>query len=225
MKISQFNKRWHSPTNVFMHLDKLTQQIGSEVLEKSPKYQKAREARIAMIMAFVLSRIRNISTYLRLPLNEPPDVYLMQPNTGTMDIATVELTSYRPSNESLLEQLKRKKLKQPYPKEYILLVDLLTEDKVDYEAINDYAVENHLPFPIWSLRNVQQLPDTIAEVVIMNPKVSIFSVNVGEEAYYFREKYKALAVVFSKRVSKIENVRSEKMTTDCNIAPWENLED
>lgn len=130
MKTSQFNKRWHSPTNVYMHLDKLSQQVGSDKLERSPKYQKAREARIAMIMAFVLSRIRNISTYLRLPRNEPPDVYFMQPNNGTMDITTTELTSYRPSSESLLEQLKRKKLKQEYTSEYILLVELLTQANV-----------------------------------------------------------------------------------------------
>lgn len=91
--------------------------------------------------------------------------------------------------------------------------------------MNDYAVKKELSFPVWSLRKIQQSPDTIAEVVIMNPKVSKFTVNVGEEAYYFKEKYKACPVVFSRRVSRIEDVRSEKMSTNCNIAPWEDIEE
>jgi hypothetical protein len=225
MKPTQFNKRWHSPVNVYMHVQKLTEKIGSDALEKRPHHKRAREARIAGIMAFVLTRIRKLPTVLRLPLHDPPDAYLMQPNSGTMDITTVEITSYRPSKESMLEQLIRTKLHASLSSEYILLVELLTEDKVDYQEVNDYAVKNNVPFPIWSLRKIQQSPDTIAEIVIMNPEVSKFTVNVGEEAHYFSEKYKIPHVVFTKKVSKPEDVREESNLEECNIAPWESLED
>lgn len=229
MKPTQFNKRWHSPNNVFMHLDRLTRVIGSDMLEKSPKHKRAREARIAAVMAYVLTRIRNLPTVIRLPLNDPPDVYLMQSNRGTMDITTVELTSYRNlSQESLLDQLIRNKIGLGYKKysgEYILLVELFTEENVDYETINKYAAENKINFPIWSLRKVQQSPDTIAEVVVMNPKVSKFWVNVGEEAFYFKGRYNIPHVVFSKQVFKPEDIRSENLDEECNIAPWEELED
>ncbi len=117
--ISQYNKRWHSPTNVYMHIQKLAKDVGSEAINKSPQYQKVREARISAIMAFILSRMRNLPTFLRFPLKDPPDVYFMQPNDGTMDIVTVEITSYRESEESLLEQLKRTKLNQTYLYKYM----------------------------------------------------------------------------------------------------------
>lgn len=229
MKSTQFNKRWHSPVNVFMHLDKLTKAVGIETLEKGPRYKRAREARIAAIMAFVLTRLRNLPTVIRLPLNDPPDAYLLQPNGATMDITTVELTSYRNlSNETLLEQLIRNKINpkfQKYSSEYILLVELLTDNGVDYQAINDYAVENNIKFPIWALRKIQQTPDTIAELVIMNPSVSKLTINVGEEAYYFSRKHKIAHVVFTKKVHKPEDVRSEHLSDDLQIKPWEDLED
>lgn len=120
--IKQYNKRWHSPTNVYMHIQKLAKDVGLEAINKSPKYKRVREARIGAVIAFVLSRMRSLPTFLRLPLNDPPDIYLMQPNAGTMDIITVEMTSYRESEESLLEQLKRTKFNQTYPTEYMLLI-------------------------------------------------------------------------------------------------------
>ena len=117
--ISQFNKRWHSPTNVYIHIQKLAEDVGFEAINKNPQYQKVREARISAVMAFILSRMRNLPTFLRFPLKDPPDVYFMQPNAGTIDIITTEITSYRESKESLLEQLKRTKLNKTYPYEYM----------------------------------------------------------------------------------------------------------
>ena len=227
--MNQSNKRWHSPINVFMHLDKLTKEVGNEAVEKTTKYQRVREARIAAILAFVLSQQRELPTFIRLPLSDPPDALLMQPRseTGTMDLANVEITSYRHfSKESLLEQLKRKKINpnSPYTREYVLLVELLTDKEPDFESINKFTTEHKIPFSIWVLRNVQQSPDTIAEVVIINPKVSKFLVNIGEEAYYYTNKYKVPQVIFSKRTGKLENVRVEKHADECNIAPWEDLQ-
>ncbi len=225
MKNSQFNKRWHSPTNVFMHLDELAVSIGQDKLEKNPRYQKAREARIAAVIAFVLSNFRNLPTYIRLPLDEPPDILLMQPNSGTMDITQVELTTYRSSPELLLDQLIRTKLQQNFPATYILLVHLLTEDGVDYQAINKYLREQDIYFPVWSLREFQSSPDTIAEVVIFNPDLQKIQINVGQEAFEYRNKYKeSSGIAFPKRVANIKDVRSESKDDECKIPPWESLE-
>ena len=225
MLATQYNKRWHSPTNVYGHLHKLTEEVGSDAVENRPQYKRAREARIAAIMAFVLTRIRNLPTVLRLPLHDPPDAYLMQPNSGTMDIITVEITSYRSSKESLLEQLERTKFNHSYSEEYILLTELFTEDKVDYEEINKYAIDQSIPFKIWSLKKIQDSPDTIAEVVILNPTIMKFTINIGEEAYYFKEKYKIPQVIFSKRAYKTEDIKSIPDADGCYICPWEELED
>jgi len=106
MILAQFNKRWHSPVNVYMHLNRLKEKIGNQSLESSPNWKRAREARIAAVMAFVITQIRDLPTFIRLPLHDPPDVYLMQPNGPDMGIITVELTSYRSrAKETLLDQL------------------------------------------------------------------------------------------------------------------------
>lgn len=149
--ISQYNKRWHSPTNVYMHIQKLVKDVGFEAINKNPLYQKVREARIGVVMAFILSQMRGLPTFLRFPLKDPPDVYLMQPNDGTMDIVTVEITSYRESEESLLEQLKRTKLSQTYSYEYTLLVELLIKTKVGYDDIFKYKIEHKIDWPVWFL--------------------------------------------------------------------------
>jgi hypothetical protein len=225
MKATQFNKRWHSPINVYGHIRKLTENIGSAAIEKKPQYKRVREARIAAIMAFVLTRIRNLPTVLRLPLHDPPDAYLMQPNSGTMDIITVEITSYRNSKESLLEQLDRTKFNYSYSQEYILLIELFTEDKVNYEEIYKYRIDHNIPFAIWSLKKIQDSPDTIAKVVVINPMIMEFTVNIGQEAYYFNEKYKIPQVIFSKKAYKPEDIKTIPDIEKCNIAPWEELED
>ena len=228
MTLSQFNKRWHSPVNVYMHLDKLKEKIGRQSIENSPYWKRTREARIAAVIAFVLSRIRGLPTFIRLPLHDPPDAYLMQPNSGSMEIITVELTSYRSgAKETLLEQLARTKIKEyeTLSSEYILAVELLTEDGVDYQAINNYAVKVKALFQIWSFRKIQDSPDTIAEVIVMNPEVSRFTVNVGEEANYYNDRYTVSPIIFSKKVTKPEDVRTETTNENCNVAPWEDLED
>lgn len=226
MNKTQFNKRWHSPANAYKHLEELKESIGLDEIEKRPQHKRAREIRIAMILCFVLSRIRNLPTFFRLPKNDPPDAYLMQPNNGTMDITTVELTSYRQSKETLLEQLIRtKKLGTKYSSEYLMLVHLFTEDGVDYEAINDYAVKNDIKYPIWTLRQTESSPNTVAEIVIINPSISKFLVNIGEEAFHFKQRYNVPHVVFSKQASSPEDVRNESSDEECNILPWEQLED
>jgi hypothetical protein len=228
MILTQFNKRWFSPTYIFKHLDRLYNTVGLKTVDSSPLYGRAREARIAAIMAFVITRIRNIPALVRLPKSDPPDCYLMQPRQGTMDITTVEITSYRSSKETLLDQLIRKKLNDKYlsaySKECVLMVELFTEDKVDYEAINNYCLNKQTTVPIWCLRKVQQTPDTIAEVITINPKIEKFKINVGKEAYYFNETYKIPSSVISKKAFNVGEIKSE-IIGEYDIPPWENLED
>ena len=223
--INQYNKRWHSPTNVYMHLQELVKIYGFNLINKSPQYKRVREARIGAIMAFVVSRIRNLPTFLRLPLNDPPDLYLMQPNSGTMDIITVEITSYRESEEPLLEQLKRTKFNQKYLYELTLLVELLTRTVIDYESMLKYKLKHNIDMPIWLLSKIQDFPDTIGEVITIDTDINKFNINIGEEAYCYNKKFGSTAVIFSKRAFKLDDVRKESIQEECRIPPWENLED
>jgi hypothetical protein len=226
MSIAEFSKTWHSPTNVLFHLDELSKNLEDpEALESSPHYQKPREARTAAILAFVLSKQNNRATFIRLPKTDPPDAYLFQNDNGKMAVAPIELTSHYPSGQSLLEKLKEKKLKQQYPKELILVIELFTEDGVDYEAISQYAKDQKIEFRIWTLRKVQQKPNTIAEVVIIHPRISKFLVDIGEAAHNFKEKYNAPPIVFTQKTSHSKGTRTERMIEPYTTHPWENLQD
>ena len=102
-------------------------------------------------------------------------------------------------NNQHAQKLKNKTLSD----ECMLAVELLTEEGVDYLAIYDYTTSVKAPFTIWLILKVQESPDTIAEIVIMNPKIIKFEENIGKEASNFKDKYNVPAVVYSKKTFKI----------------------
>lgn len=221
-------KIWHSPLNVYWHIQKLTEKVGAEAIENRSDYQGVREARIGAVMALVMFQRMGKPTYIQLYKPDPPDVILMQPSKdfkGQLDIILVEMTSFvRGRKESLLEQLKRTKAKpgiHTLSEEYILAVNVGVGLDVDYKPIRDYLNENKTPFPVWAVQQVASYPDTIAKVVMINPELREMNVNVGESAYLLRES-KWPDVLHTRRVAKRELVRLERAEKFYQ-APWETI--
>lgn len=221
------NKIWHSPLNVYWHIQKLTEKVGTEAIEKERKYQPVREARIGAVMALAMFREMDKPTYLQLYKPDPPDVILMQPSKakkGQLDITLVEITSYiRKPQETLLEQLKRSKIKPgvPYLSEnYILVVNIGIGLKVDCTPLREYLNENKklFPYPIWTFQQISRHPDTIGRVVIVNPETITMDVNIGESAYLWK-KAKLPDLLNTKRVANPKLVRFEESKVN-NSAPW-----
>src|SRR3989344_4569353 len=158
---------WHSPLNVYWHVQKLVNELGGEDLKKHPKYKQMRESQIASVIALILFRMRNIPAYIQLYKPDPPDALIMQQSRlhkGQLDISTLEITQYKGGTESLLEQLERTKIKpgikslSPF---YILVVDLwpgLIVDQPELARLNKYLMENNTLFPVWLVQEVQVLP-------------------------------------------------------------------
>jgi len=224
------SKIWHSPLNVYWHIQKLTEKVGAEAVEKERKYQAVREARIGAVMALMMFKRMNKPTYVQLYKPDPPDVILMQPSKlikGQLDITLVEVTSYikRPK-ESLLDQLKRSKIKPgiPYLSEnYILVINVGIGLEIDYEPWRDYLNENKnlFPYPIWTFQQISNYPDTIARVVIVNPKIITMDVNIGESAFLWK-KSKMPDVLNTRRVANPDLVRFEK-SEKCYLTPWDTI--
>ena len=228
MVMTNFNKRWHTPLDVFKHYQKLVADVGFEGIEKKPEYQRVRDARSAAYFALVQSRMKEKPTFLRIPKQDPPDAYIMQPSPPDFDAAPVECTEYKSgSTETLLDQLIRsKKLSSKYSQEYCLLISIYENIDEQYKAVHEYASTNHVPFTIATLQVVQWSPDTIVRVVLLHPFFSQeHTINVGEEAFHFREKYGVPNTVISKRAGSLERVRTQKSETVITVAPWEDLED
>jgi hypothetical protein len=187
---------WHSPLNVYWWENKLREKIGSEVIKRKSKYQKVREARVAAIVALAMYKIRDIPAYIQIPKIDPPDAYIFQESKeikGQADISTLEITTYYDdSKETLLQQLKRKKVPptyKTYSDEYILVVEIGVRNppiNVDYDELRNYLNNVNVRFPVWTVRDISHSGDTIAEVVIVNPKTHKIVVNVGEAAHIFK---------------------------------------
>lgn len=201
-------KIWHSPLNVYRWESRLIKEVGLEAIKKKGKYQKVREARIAAIVALAMYKLRDIPAYVQLPEDDPPDAYILQESKkkkGQADISTLEITTYyNDSRETLLEQLKRKKVPtthETYSDEYILVVELGVRNppiEIDYEELRSYLNSVGVKFPIWTIRDVSSRGNTIAEVVIVNPNTHKLTINVGEAAYIFKTK-KLNDVLFTKQ--------------------------
>lgn len=227
MEIGRTGNIWYSPNNVYKHLGRLAKEVGKEAIEKEGRYKRVREARIAAVVALALYQKTKKPTYVQLPPNDPPDAYLMQQsikNKGQLDITTIEITSYRDINkETLLDQLIRTKVGGPpkYSNEYLLIVELLTKEGIDYDAIRQYLNDNNIKFPIWTLYGKTLDGSTTAELVIVNPSTHYMEINIGEAAFNLQQK-KIIEVIFTKRTANKNNARVEPMGT-YELPPWEGL--
>ncbi len=222
-------KIWHSPLNVYWHIQKLTEKLGQNGLEKHGRYKIIRESQIAAVIALVMFRLRNIPAYIQMYKPDPPDALVMQPsrtNKGQLDISTLEITQYRAkTDESLFDQLKRTKIgpkNNTLSSFYILVVDLWPSVEIsdeEYQKMKDYLNKNKTPYPVWVIQEIEKYPDTIAELTIVNPEFHKISVNIGETAHIY-EQLGAPDVVRIIRVGNSNLVRTEKAEKFYK-APWE----
>lgn len=221
------NNTWHSPLNVYWHVQKLTDKIGAKAIEKEGAYQGIREARIGAVLALAMFDRLGKPTYLQLYKPDPPDlIFMQQGKNGQREITQVEITSYViRSKESLLEQLRRTKTPPGitlFSENYILLVNVGVGLEVDYEPIRDYLNQNKkIRFPVWTLQEISSYPDTIAKLVIVNPQISELEINIGEVAHRFGE-LDLPGVIHSKRVANRKFVRAEPSEPTFE-APWETV--
>lgn len=227
MEIRRTGNIWHSPYNVYKHLGRLAKQVGQEAIEKEGKYKPVREARIAAVTALVISQRTKKPAYVQLPPKDPPDAYLMRQSLkkkGQLDITTLEITSYRANrNETLLDQLKRTKASniQKYSDEYVLVVELLSKEDIDYEAIRDYLNNIIIKFPVWTLYGKTVDGSTTAEFTIVNPKIWQTEINIGEAAFKLKQEG-MLDVIFIRRAGNEKRVRTEP-AGNYELPPWEGL--
>lgn len=227
MEIRRTGNIWHSPYNVYKHLGRLAKQVGQEAIEKEGKYKPVREARIAAVAALVISQRTKKPAYVQLPPKDPPDAYLMQQSLkkkGQLDITTLEITSYRANrNETLLDQLKRTKASgiQKYSDEYVLVVELLSKEGIDYGAIRDYLNNINIRFPVWTLYGKTVDGNTTAEFTIVNPKIWQTEINIGEAAFKLKQDG-ILDVIFIRRAGNEKRVRTEP-AGNYELPPWEGL--
>lgn len=216
---------YYSPIKPFAYHYKLLSIMGAIELDK--QFKALREAKSLAISALALYSTTNNPTFINLSEDDPPDGYIMRhskENRGTLEILKVEITHFfNNNNETLFEQLKRTKVPERpiHGADYLILVELRTTDAINYEEIRDYLNSINNPFPVWTIKPLQITPDTIAEIVIINPEIHTIIINAGEAAYNWQQN-KLPNDIDIKRVAKVEDVRFEKLETKLNIKPkWE----
>lgn len=220
---------WHSPLNVYWHIQQLTKRVGPEAIEsKNPFYNMVREARLGAVISLVMFSRMGKPTYLQLHRPDPPDIIIMQPSkisVGTRDITQVEITTYLNTREPLLDQLKRKKIPPGRPvlsENYILLVNVGIGAVIDPNPIKTYLNENKNVFPVWLLQEKSARPDTMAKLTMIHPEeIYEIEINVGKAAHDF-QKLGYPDVIRSKRASSVKFVRAEPTGKNYD-APWETI--
>jgi hypothetical protein len=229
----QIGEIWFSPLGIYKHLNRLSKKIGVQAIEKSGKLKPVREARITAITGLAMFIMRKeYPTYVQLSVSEdsPFDSYICQRSPdqrGTLLISNIQVTSYRTgSKEDFLTQLKRTKVPQGYskfPEECVVVVDLLTRKPFSDEElaeITKYLNENKTPFPVWTFRAISMSPDTIGEMIILNPELRVFpAINFGKVAYRFKE----LGYPDAVRIQWVANesqLREDEHTGVISEPPW-----
>lgn len=201
------------------------------MIEGSGQLKPVREARIAAITALAIYQMTGKPAYVQLCKDDPPDAYIGQKSLivpGQLDVSTIEITSFRENpREDFLTQIKRTKIPpnyQKYSKNYVLVVDLLTRNPIDEIGINTYLNEVKVPFPILTFKALSISPDTIGEMVILNPNISRFTINFGEVAY----KMKKSGTPESFKITWIKSpdqLRDDQHTGTYSLPPWDpNIE-
>lgn len=220
---------WHSPGNVYWHVGELIKKTGAATVESEGAYQKVREARTGAVLALALLRMTGEPTYVQLSKREPPDVFIMQLSQrvkGQMDVMSIEITTYaRTPSESLLDQLKRTKLKPGIPvltEEEALLVNIGVGLDVDYEELNDYLNAERVPCQVVTIQEVSNYPDTVARVVFVNPELQMTDINIGEVAARASSSSTDMDVLVVRRVGSTDAVRAER-SSKILLAPWETV--
>jgi len=221
-------KIWYSPLNVYWHLQKLQQKVAPEYIEKRREYQIVREARIGAVTALAMFELTGKPAYIQLYKPDPPDVLVLQPSNkikGQMDISLLEITTYvGQPKDTLLEQLKRTKCPpnfHKYSERYVIVVNVGIGLEAQFEPIRKYLNENKTPFPVWTLQQISNYPDTLAELVIINPETKRIKVNVGEAVHIYEEAGLP-DVLHIRQTANPDNVRSEPAGKFYK-APWETI--
>lgn len=200
IKDKEMGEIWFSPLGVYKHIVRLTKKVGANAIEKTGKLKPVREARITAITALAMFIMGNENpTYVQLSASEdsPFDSYVCQRSLekrGTLLISNIQVTSYREgASEDFLTQLQRTKTPRGYNKyldKCVVVVDLLTKNPINSDEqvkITKYLNDNKTPFPVWTFRAISIRPDTIGEMVILNPNRRSFTINFGKVAYRFKE--------------------------------------
>lgn len=218
---------WFSPYGIYKHHYRLAKILGLEAIEKVGKLKPVREARITAITALAMYKMTGKPAFVQLCASDPPDAFIMQRSTevrGQIDVSTIEVTSYREgSKEDFLAQIKRTKVPPEYSiysEHYVLVVDLLTKNSIDEEPINRYLNSVNVPFPIWTFRVLSLTPDTIGEMVILNPVIKRFVINFGEVA--FRLKNMGMPdAIRTIQVKSPDQLKEDEHSGQITEPPWD----
>ncbi len=204
----------------------LEKQVGWESIVNDRRYQVVREAKIGMILALSLYDMQGIPAFVQLVKDDPPDVRIAQfplEDPGTINVINVEITTYSGKNqETLLEQLKRTKVPENYHKygdEYILVIEIQTEQVIDYDEVSEYLLQNKVPFPVWALKPIQHTPSTIGEVITLTPKLKKYLVDFGKLGYSQKEK-KIPPTIKTQRAGRVDKAGMVPSESKYLHPPW-----
>lgn len=219
---------WYSPPKVYWYIQQLNKK-GEKM--NNLLSQQVEEIRLASVTALAMFAFNGMPAFVQLHKPDPPDAIVMQttiPADGIAHISLLEITTYAGNpQETLLERLQRKKVPidiKTLSPEYVLVINLGIGFNIDYElkSIRDYVNKKGVDFPIWIIQEKTTIPDSIAEVILIDKNIRRLHLNIGEIAYKYK-KQKIFGVIETKKPTSKNIVRSIP-NSNKYPPPWETIE-
>ena len=213
------NKIWFNPAYVHSCCVEMVQKKGIDAIKKEGRLKDLSESYDLAILALIIYELNGKTHELPLlqkPKQDPPDGYIGQASKiekGDFEISVIELTRFDEQNgKTLLDQLidsgKIGVEFNKYGKEYILAVKIEEGLEPNYVEVNQFLKKAKIPFAVWALQIIQNSPDTIAKLTILNPEIQIIETNIGRTALQYKLQ-NVPNVQEMKRVGSKEKVRKE----------------
>lgn len=173
---------------------KVVEDIGSaDPIVEEDKFKKVYETRVIAVLCFALYELNRVPWFLQLRADEVTDAFIARQspkNPGDAELLGVEVTSYfrrrkYSPNETLIEQLKKTKMFadwHKYTDHDIVLVDLGTGYRPDFEEIREYMASIKAPYQLWFIQEVDlEHPDTILQMTRCDSSgVLVNKLDIGE---------------------------------------------
>ena len=181
-------KVWLRPDEAYLRYQEQMEGLSFEEVEYNGRYKSIRELRDLAVFGLALYKAYGQIFMVQMNEQDPsPDAFLLQQDEGssTANIAAVEMTYYGRNKlglpkESLLDRLTARGGKFEKPSKYTILIHIGRGLEVDHQSITDELQKRSATFNVFSIQETSSAPDTMLSLVIYNPELAKFNINIGE---------------------------------------------
>jgi len=184
------DKVWLRPDKAYFESQSQAQGISPSELDWNGKYKGIRELRDLAIFGLCLCELHKTPFFVQMNSKDSsPDAFVMRASPDdptTNEVGPIELTFYGRSRIALPKQSLADKLSAKggkfwkLPPRYCLLIHIGKGLQINHKEVATCLSKVNTNFQVFSIQELSDYPDTIAQVVSYRPEYRFRDINVGE---------------------------------------------